>query len=181
MKISSGIFLIFYLVSCISSCVYLIPFIAPKPEEFKLYKENKIGIIGLSEVKGNGGYYFCNEDNQITKGKKYTGYYRFKSNGELHIEENIPKDNPDSAYHFMKSTIDLDIDKTLYGYYSATGINIKMEYVREIREKLVSIFYESTGVLSKNGDTLFVKEHRVLKNGKIETLNRTCIYYPFQK
>ena len=99
----------------------------------------------------------------------------------MHIAEGIFSNNPDSIYFYKKESINLDIDKSLYGYYSATERNIRMEYVREIREKRVSVFYESTGVLSKNGDTLFVKEHRVLKNGKIETLNRTCLYYPFQK
>jgi len=170
--------------------VYLIPFKAPKPENFKLYKQKTIGLQGSVVAKTNGLYFFLYQQEAILsyddykKGnihKTFAGYYRFKKNGEMHIAEGIFSNNPDSIYFYKKESINLDIDKSLYGYYSATERNIKMEYVRDIREKLVSVFYESTGVLSKNGDTLFVKEHRVLKNGKIETLNRTCIYYSFQK
>ena len=87
MKVSSRIFLIFYLVSCISSCVYLIPFIAPKPEEFKLYKQKTIGLQGSVVAKTNGLYFFLYQQEAILsyddykKGnihKTFAGYYRFK-------------------------------------------------------------------------------------------------------
>jgi hypothetical protein len=164
----------------ITSCAYFLPFKSPKPENFRIYLEKEVGIQGNSDIKTSGFYYFSYIDKEINYGRQYTGYYRFKPNGELHIEENVPKGTPDSTYIFMQRIIELDLDKAIYGYYSASGSNVKMEYVEEIGEKLKCVFYESEGTLSKNGDTLYIKEYRKLKDGKPIVLQRKCIYYPFK-
>lgn len=162
---------------CLSNCSYLLPFKVPKPETFNLYRNKTIGISEKSCVKTNGFYYFNSIDKKINVGKKYIGYYRFKSNGELHIIENIPRSSPDSAFVLLKTSIEKDTDKALYGYFKTQEDSVVMEYVQEIREHRQSVYFESFGVLSKNCDTLYVRDQITLRNGKRKIFDRICVFY----
>lgn len=163
----------------LNGCIYLLFYKSPSPEKFNLYQQKTLGIKGDSKININGFYCYPNPDTYLNSGKIYTGYYRFINSGELRIEEWVPQNKLDSVYDFCKESIELDIDKALYGYYLTNGDSIKMEYVKEYRESMRNEFYESTGILSKNGDTLYVKEQQKRKDGKTDLLNRTCIFYPF--
>jgi len=168
---------VFFLNSCI-----LLPYIPPKQSKYKLHKENKVGIKSVTPLKTNGFYYFNYIDTVINKGEWYSGYYRFTGDGKLRITDGIDGlYSPEKIYELVKSSIQQDIDKHFYGYYSASGQKVELEYIWEMRENLTARFYESTGVLSENGDTIFVKEQLVRKYNKIEPLNRQCIFYEFPK
>lgn len=170
---------IYILVFFLSSCI-LLPYRPPKQSKYKLHQENKVGIKSATPLKTNGFYYFNYIDTVINKGEWYSGYYRFTGDGKLRVVHSFKgKISPDSLYLRKKESIQQDIDKHFYGYYSASGQEIELEYIWEMRENLTARFYESTGVLSENGDTLFVKEQLVRKYNKIEPLNRQCIFYEF--
>src|SRR5690606_29983551 len=106
-------------------------------------------------------------DTVINKGEWFTGYYRFTENGNLKMTDGFKGlFTPEKLYELAKSSIQKDIDNHFYGYYSASGQKVELEYIWEMRENLTARFYESTGVLSENGDTLFVKEQLVRKYNK---------------
>lgn len=166
------------LKGCLFKVLYYRP---PKPESFKLYRSSKQGIHGTSALKTNGLYYFFEEHpGYDPPNQKRIRYYRFKPNGEIYLSLAHLKPNIDSLYHIVEESIEKNLDKPYYGYYSATGIIIEMEFLKEEREFFGRDHrYHSYGNLSMNGDTLYVAEEIYDNKNKSSQVNRVCIYYGF--
>ncbi len=111
-----------------------------------------------------------------------SGYCRFTKDGKLlMVNACLGKISPDVYYLQNKESLEQETDKQFYGYYSASGKQIDLEYIMELRENLTACFYESVGLLSNNGDTLFVKEQLDRKYNVTKTLNRQCVFFEFPK
>lgn len=173
------IFFVVLLLISIASCI-LIPYIPPKPNRFQLYKRNVHGVFNDAPVKTNGFYYFYYIDTLVRKGEWYSGYYRFTCEGELRMTNGFRGYlSPEDLYRIAKISIIEDLDKHYWGYYSANRLNIVFEYITEVPENLTSIFYDSKGILSYEGDTLFVENQYNRKLKRTEYLNKTCVFYEF--
>lgn len=171
--------IVMLLLISITSCI-LVPYIPPKPNKFQLYKRNVHGVFNDAPIKTNGFYYFYYIDTVVRKGELFSGYYRFTNEGKLRLIYGLTgKVDPEQMYVRRKSIIQKDLDKHYWGYYSANRLRITFEYITEVPENLTSIFYDSKGVLSYEGDTLFVESQYNRKLKRTEQLNRTCVFYEF--
>ena len=205
---------LFFIFSCIillQSCKFW--YIAPRPNRFELYRNKMLGVDNSSKLKTNGFYYYIHKSKNIPE-KSYLSYYRFSSNGRIYFSGNIPANygyfdinkayddqsdqfnylakqvpNPDSLYIYLKRSIaqNIDGDVDQDGYYHSTNNLVKMECVDKEREVPTgrNRFYKTTGLLSKNADTLYIKEKTYKTKyawlDKVEILDKRCIFYEFPK
>jgi hypothetical protein len=172
------------LILLLPACVLKMLFYrSPKPQSFELFKTNKQGLQGVSKLRTDGFYYFFEEHSAYDPpDKKRIRYYQFKKDGTLNLSLGHLKANADSVYKVEKESIAKDLKDHYYGYYSATGDNIDMEYLQEEREFFGKDYrYRSMGRLSKNGDTLYVANETYTNKKETKALNRVCIFYEFPK
>lgn len=175
-------YLIFIFIFCFCNSCILLPYRPPRSNKYVLQNENRIGLKNGSPLRTSGIYCFNYLDTVTNLGQWYSGYYRFTQNGELRMTNGIKGFfTPSEIFRITHKSIQMDIDKHFYGYYSASSSNVDLEYIWELRENLTEIFYESSGYLSANGDTLFISQQKNRKHKKVEVLNLTCLYYEFPK